>query len=113
MGVAEMLRGASASEFELPAEPPVVGAQPLGEALAQIHGIYILAQNPQGLVLVDMHAAHERVLYEKLKAQAGTVATQLLLAPVTVAMKVDELDALMAQAEEWHAAGLRCRAAGP
>ena len=103
--VAEMLRGASAGEYERPAEPPVNGAQPLGEALAQVHGIYILAQNPQGLVLVDMHAAHERVLYEKLKAQTGTVATQLLLAPVTVEMKVDELDVLMAQAEEWQAAG--------
>ena len=103
--VAEMLRGASAGEYEPPAEPPVHGTQPLGEALAQVHGIYILAQNPQGLVLVDMHAAHERVLYEKLKAQTGTVATQLLLAPVTVEMKVDELDVLMAQAEEWQAAG--------
>ena len=103
--VAEMLRGASAGEYERPAEPPVNVAQPLGEALAQVHGIYILAQNPQGLVLVDMHAAHERVLYEKLKAQTGTVATQLLLAPVTVEMKVDELDVLMAQAEEWQAAG--------
>jgi DNA mismatch repair protein MutL len=103
--VAEMLRGASAEPYELPAEPAMNGAQPLGEALAQVHGIYILAQNQQGLVLVDMHAAHERVLYEKLKTQTGTVATQLLLAPVTVAMKVDELDALMAQTEEWRDAG--------
>jgi DNA mismatch repair protein MutL len=103
--VADMLRGASAGEYERPADPPAYGTQPLGEALAQVHGIYILAQNPQGLVLVDMHAAHERVLYEKLKAQTGTVATQLLLAPVTVEMKVDELDVLIAQAEEWQAAG--------
>jgi len=103
--VAEMLRGASDREYERPAELPANAAQPLGEALAQVHGIYILAQNPQGLVLVDMHAAHERVLYEKLKAQSGTVATQLLLTPVTVDMKVDELDVLMAQAEEWQAAG--------
>jgi DNA mismatch repair protein MutL len=54
---------------------------------------------------VDMHAAHERVLYEKLKAQTGTTATQLLLAPVTVEMKVDELDLLMSQREEWQTAG--------
>jgi DNA mismatch repair protein MutL len=82
------------------------GVQPLGTALAQVHGIYILAQNEQGLVLVDMHAAHERVLYEKLKAQAGSqVPTQQLLVPVAVELKVDELDALMAQADEWRAAG--------
>jgi DNA mismatch repair protein MutL len=103
--VAEMLRGSSGEQHAVEEPPPLDGAQPLGEALAQVHGIYILAQNPQGLVLVDMHAAHERVLYEKLKAQTGTVATQLLLAPVTVEMKVDELDVLMAQADEWQAAG--------
>ncbi|HEU4780914.1 MAG TPA: DNA mismatch repair endonuclease MutL [Steroidobacteraceae bacterium] len=108
--VAEALRGTSADphphEDESGPSTESGGAQPLGTALAQIHGIYILAQNEQGLVLVDMHAAHERVLYEKLKEQtANSVPTQSLLVPVTVEMKVDELDALMAQHEEWRAAG--------
>jgi DNA mismatch repair protein MutL len=103
-----------------PHEPEVAGAlddevpqRPLGEALAQIHGIYILAQNDDGLVLVDMHAAHERVLYEKLKSQSGQAATQLLLAPVTVELKVDKLDALLARTEEWLAAGFELERMGP
>ena len=80
---------------------------PLGTAIAQLHGVYILAQTSGGLVLVDMHAAHERVLYEKLKAERtrGTVASQLLLEPLTVAVKPHELEALLEQREEWTQAG--------
>jgi DNA mismatch repair protein MutL len=72
-----------------------------------LHGIYILAQNRAGLVLVDMHAAHERVLYERLKAErdAGSAPSQHLLEPLVIALKAHELAALLDQQEQWSRAG--------
>ena len=114
--VAQMLPGGLDAREEISYDAPGAAesaALPLGEALAQIHGIYILAQNDSGLILVDMHAAHERVLYEKMKSNKGSAATQLLLAPITVELKVDELDALLSNRDEWQAAGFDLERLGP
>ena len=87
---------------------------PLGYALAQLHGVYILAQNRDGLVLVDMHAAHERITYERLKqarAQAG-IRRQPLLVPQTLAVSAREVALVEEHAELFADLGLGIDIAG-
>jgi DNA mismatch repair protein MutL len=93
------------------AQPPVTAAAdntpvwPLGRAVAQLHGVYILAENSQGMVIVDMHAAHERIVYEQLKNAVNTengdqqIPSQPLLIPATFAATPEEVATAEAHAE--------------
>ena len=85
---------------------------PLGKAIAQLHGVYILAENAQGLVLVDMHAAHERIVYEQLKTQidAQHISSQPLLIPATFPASDQEVATAEACTEALHELGLEISA---
>jgi DNA mismatch repair protein MutL len=88
---------------------------PLGFALAQLHGVYILAQNVNGLVLVDMHAAHERITYERLKsglAEQG-IRSQVLLVPVAIQVSEREADQAEKHAKQLSDLGIDCDRIGP
>ena len=112
---AEAVRPASTVAAPLPALDSEPGATPLGYALAQLHGVYLLAQNQAGLVLVDTHAAHERIVMESLRSQldAGAVQRQALLVPAV--FRAEAID--LATAEENRAAleqlGIEFTVAGP
>ena len=94
-----------------PTAPP-----PLGFALGQLHGIYILAQNAEGLVLVDMHAAHERIVYERMKTQlaaAKGLDAQPLLVPVSIAASRAEVATAESEQESIAKLGIELDIAGP
>lgn len=100
--------GATATE-STPSATADAAAWPLGRAVAQVHGVYILAENAQGMVIVDMHAAHERIVYERLKAQQGNdqpIASQPLLIPATFAATPQEVATAEAHADTLRELGL-------
>ena len=88
--------------------PPDTAVWPLGRALAQLQGVYILAENAQGLIVVDMHAAHERIVYERLKLQLdeARLGSQPLLIPVSFAATPEEVLTAETHAESLNELGL-------
>ncbi|MCL4315425.1 MAG: DNA mismatch repair endonuclease MutL [Gammaproteobacteria bacterium] len=120
IGAYTILHGTPALEPALEMEQegahaPAQDAPPLGYALAQLQGIYILAENKSGLVLVDMHAAHERVLYERMKdaLQGAGVRAQPLLVPVSVSVSEHEAQAAEQHGELLNKLGFEISRAGP
>jgi DNA mismatch repair protein MutL len=100
------------------AAPPSTAAAavpPLGFALAQLAGIYVLAHNAAGLIIVDMHAAHERITYERLKAAmaAQRLQTQPLLVPIGLEVSAQEADLVEQYSEELAQVGLDVARRGP
>ncbi|MGE8288134.1 MAG: DNA mismatch repair endonuclease MutL [Stenotrophomonas sp.] len=101
-----------------PALPPTSsdsGVPPLGYAIAQLHGIYILAENAEGLIVVDMHAAHERIGYERLKNAHDGIGlhAQPLLVPITLAVGEREADTAEQEAATLAALGFEITRSGP
>jgi DNA mismatch repair protein MutL len=109
---AERAADLPAAPATTPSDPAAAEAWPLGRALAQLQGIYILAENTQGLVVVDMHAAHERIVYERLKTQldGAAITSQPLLIPATFAATPQEVATAEACAEVLPTLGLEITA---
>ncbi len=102
-------------EAQAQAQLPAGNMPPLGYALAQLGGVYILAENRDGLIIVDAHAAHERVVYERMKAQLGEqgLGSQLLLEPIRLRVGAEEIDTAKQQREAWKQLGFVVDQVGP
>jgi len=113
LGAAPSPSTAGAAPLDIPDDGEEM--PPLGYALAQLHGVYILAQNADGLVLVDMHAAHERITYERLKRalEGDGVRSQPVLVPATLKVSRREADLAMEQHEVFAELGFRVERMGP
>ena len=87
---------------------------PLGYALAQLKGVYILAENVEGLIVVDMHAAHERIIYERMKTahQESTLQSQPLLVPQSLQLSQKEVDCAELHADVFHRLGFALQRMG-
>lgn len=103
------------SEGGLPMTAADSGVPPLGYAVAQLHGIYILAENAEGLIVVDMHAAHERIGYERLKTAHDGMGlhAQPLLVPITLAVGERDADTAEREADTLVALGFEITRSGP
>ncbi|MBB3802483.1 DNA mismatch repair protein MutL [Xanthomonas arboricola] len=99
----------------LPVTAEDSGVPPLGYAVAQLHGIYILSENAEGLIVVDMHAAHERIGYERLKSAHDSIGlhAQPLLVPITLAVGEREADTAEREADTLASLGFEITRAGP
>ncbi|TDO08668.1 DNA mismatch repair endonuclease MutL [Halomonas ventosae] len=115
-------RAGQAAPAPRPAMPEedTTRAPPLGYAVAQLHGVYILSQTERGLVVVDMHAAHERIVYERMKAQVhgaagndGGLQAQPLLVPVSLAASPAEVATAEAEHDSFARLGVELDVAGP
>ncbi len=110
------LYSAPAAKLKPPHEPkPDAQVPPLGFAVAHLHGAFILAESRDGLIVVDAHAAHERITYEKLKEQvrAGSVPIQPLLLPVRIQVTSAEADLAEEASAAFETLGLELRRTGP
>jgi DNA mismatch repair protein MutL len=106
---------AATARVEMAEPTPDLLDRPLGAACAQVHDTYIVAQTHDGLVIVDQHAAHERLVYERMKAalDKSGVARQILLIPEIVELDASDVARLLARADELNRFGLAIEPFGP